>query len=247
MQKKGKTNKQNIAIIILSVLLLISIAFGATYSYFNGKTNLIQGSVTTATLSVELQDHTGSTTGFSLSTGTDKVIPGQGLANTSLYVQNNSAFPVYCAIKYYMEVYDEDEYRYYEENQTGLKPNEKEIMEDVSALAFRPDAISNNWYIHKYQCVNETGNYQMLVCTEQIPRNSRVAALTGGALMVPYDWRNDMQNCRIIIHFQAFVIQADYLENVYPDIASSDLETKIKGIAEAIVTERTDLDVKTGE
>ena len=85
---KKKSNAQNIIIIILCILLVVSIAFGVTYSYYNGKTDLIKGTITTANLSIELHDDKGITSEFSISAPIDEMymVPGNNLNNLELYL-----------------------------------------------------------------------------------------------------------------------------------------------------------------
>ena len=108
---KKKSNGQSIVIVILCILLLISIGFGVTYSYYNGKTNLVKGTITTANLSIELHDDSGKTTEFSISApfGEEFLVPGNSLNNVELNIYNKCNKKTYMVVVYSLSAIKNDE------------------------------------------------------------------------------------------------------------------------------------------
>ncbi len=250
MIKKG-ASKQNIAIIVLSVLLLLSIVFGTTYSYFNGASqDLVSGTVTTATLTVTIysEDESGQTTPFELHTDGNKVIPGQPLSNTKLQVRNDSPVDTYMMVLCKLNVYKEND------DENGNKVIDDQF--DTSAmevLNIRPAAIGKCWRKYDYTCNDGKTKLCTLVFLGNQKAGASVADGTGDgifiagtgsttslvleadSLVVPTSWENEMQGKTISVTFTAYVLQAQALSARYPNIKNDD--TRLSGIAKAIIEE----------
>lgn len=211
MTKKG-ASKQNIVIIVLSVLLLLSIIFGTTYSYFNGSAdNKIAGSITTATLRIELggSDFSDSSS-FSLHQGDDKVVPGHPLQNTELRIMIDSTISTYMMVTYSMEIGNED-------------PDDPIDTSTMEVLDLQDNVTGQNWKIYNYTCndgkskictliyMGDNGvfnpNVSHYASNKNIPDNVSVV-LQAGALRVPTSWENNMQGKTISVTFSAYAVQA---------------------------------------
>lgn len=246
MIKKG-ASKQNIAIIVLSVLLLLSIVFGTTYSYFNGASqDLISGTVTTATLTVSISgvDESGQTTPFELHTGSDKVIPGQPLHNTRLQIKNESPVNTYMMVLYTLNIIDND----------TDNPIDTSIME---VLDLQEEAVGDGWRKYDYACNNGTTKLCTLIYLGNKNAGATVASGEGDGIFIastttgtntslvlhpdcikiPTSWENEMQGKTISVSFTAYVVQSQALSDRYPDVKNDNINTRVSGIAKAIIEE----------
>lgn len=246
MIKKG-ASKQNIAIIVLSVLLVLSIIFGTTYSYFNGASqDLVSGTVTTATLSVSISgvDESGQTTPFELHTGSDKVIPGQPLHNTRLQIKNESPVNTYMMVLYTLNIINNDD----------DNPIDTSVME---VLDLKEDAVGDGWRKFDYTCNDTKTKLCTLVYLGNKKSGETVAdgegdgvfissASTGistslvlhpDCIKIPTSWENEMQGKTISVTFTAYVVQSVALHERYPDVGNEDLATRLQGISTAIIEE----------
>ena len=246
---KKVTSKQNIAIIVLSILLLISIGFGVTYSYFNGRSNELTntGKVTMATLKVEINgvdETSGETTTFSLHTDGTEVVPGQPLSNTALQISNSSPVATYMAVVYSLKIVTKDD----DGNETIVNaPSELEAMDIQKA------SVGDGWRKQLLTARDEKSTINMLIYlggsegtgtgifsagNTNSPNKSIV--LDADCLKVPESWDNKMQGRTVTLTFTAYVIQADAISSKYPDILVSqtpDVEERTEAIAKMFVAE----------
>ena len=244
MIKKG-ASKQNIVIIVLSILLLLSIVFGTTYSYFNGASqDLISGTVTTATLTVSISgvDESGQTTPFELHTGSDTVIPGQPLHNTRLQIKNESPVNTYMMVLYTLNIINND----------TDTPIDTSIME---VLDLQEDAVGDGWRKYDYTCKNGKTKLCTLIYLGNKVSGKTVASGEGDGIFlssadkntslvlhpdcikIPTSWENEMQGKTISVSFTAYVVQAQALSDMYPDVANDNLNTRVSAISKAIIEE----------
>ena len=246
---KKKTNGQNIVIIILCILLLISIGFGVTYSYYHGKTNLVKGTITTANLSIALQgEQYGQTTEFSISAPINEsfLVPGNGLNNLKLNLYNQCNQETYMVVVYSLSAIKTIIY-------TDPVTNEKkERQEDITsqltstpAIAFQDKAFdSTKWKDITYACSNiENTSYTCLVGLNTfLPRAEKtdgysIPVLNENKIKIPEQWSNTLQNCEVTISIMAYAIQADlplsYMEPIIQAESSGDMEAKAQAIAKA--------------
>lgn len=121
---KKKISGQTIAIIVLALLLLLTVGFGAVFAYFSTKSNPIQGSIILANLNIRLDieadelDNPSAGSGSSeiLISGTN-LLPNQKLLNRPLVVKNTSSAPTYLMVAYRVEA-------------TRRNGEEKEVIND---------------------------------------------------------------------------------------------------------------------
>ncbi len=204
---KRKSNVQNIVIIVLSILLLVSLGFGVTYSYYNGRTNLVKGTITTANLSIELHDKFGVTTEFSISApfGEEFLVPGNNLNNVELNLYNKCNQETYMVVVYSLSAIKNDETKQDVTPQLGNTP----------AIAFRKNAINTNiWQPISYQCNNINATYTCLVginpfSSKGATNGNYINVLPVNSISIPVEWNDILQNCNVTISVMAYAIQAD--------------------------------------
>lgn len=236
---KQKTNAQNIIIIVLSILLLISIGFGVTYSYYNGKSNLVKGSITTANLSISLQGYaSGQTTEFSISApfGEDFLTPGSNLNNVQLNLINKCTQSTYMLVLYSLSAIKND----------GTNLDVTSQLTNIPAISFRDGAFDADVWRHiSYKCANRDATFTCLVGINPFDDRGETSGVTipvfkENLLKIPEQWNNTLQNCNVTISIMAYAIQSVNLEEAYRtpiDTADQNhnMEAKAQAIAKAIL------------
>ena len=235
---KKKSNSQNVVIAILSVLLLISIAFGVTYSYYNGKSNLIKGTITTANLSIRLfgESSFGQTSEFSISApfGEEFLVPGNKLNNVELNLINKCTQSTYMVVVYSLSAFKNDE----------TKEDVTDRLTNMPAISFKDNSIDSNvWKAVSYKCENTNATLTCLVGINAFEPTGNsdgvvVNILKPNSIEIPGEWDNALQNCCVTISVVTYAIQSDYLPPEYRDpilIAEADhnIEAKTQAIAKA--------------
>lgn len=238
---KKKSNAQNIVIIVLCIALIISIAFGVTYSYYNGRTDLVDGTITTANLAIELDNDTDfAKAEFFLSTHIEDAIyaPGDELQNAELNIYNKCKMQTYMVVVYSLSAY-----------KTGNEADKVDVS-NTPAVAFNMDRVStSNWAPINYECKNIQSTYTCLVGRDAfngwVPQNEddiygyKIPVIQSSALKIPGDkWGNELQGCTVTISVRAYAIQADGLDyNKYlGSIINAPSESaKIDAIATAVL------------
>lgn len=251
MIKKG-TSKQNIAIIVLIVLLLLSITFGATYSYFNGSTNQVTGgSITTAILRIDLageydpqQIEIGSgRDGVTILQG--KVVPGQPLANTALSIYNYSEVSTYMMVIFTF---------------TAQKATTGEVVDTtgLDVLDIQEGSTCDGWVKHTHTCNDgskiygvvymgndsETGEigkgYGVIpkwqdAITDPSANYSILNVLTSDCLQAPKSWGTALMGCTLTFSFTAYAIQTESISDKYTGVVNENSDVRRSAIAKAIL------------
>lgn len=235
---KKKSNSQNIVIVILSILLLISIAFGITYSYYNGKSNLIKGTVTTANLSIRLygQSEFGQTSEFSISApfGEEFLVPGNKLNNVELNLINKCTQATYMVVVYSLSAFKND----------ATKENVTDRLTNMPAISFKTNSVNTNvWKPISYKCENVDSTLTCLVGLNPFDPitssdGTSINILQPNSIEIPTEWDNVLQNCCVTISVIAYAIQSNYLAEKYrnPIMAAeedNDMYAKAQAIARA--------------
>ena len=221
---KKKSNKQNIIIILLCILLLISIAFGFTYSYYNGRSNLVRGTITTANLAIELHDGSGKTTEFSISApfGEEYLVPGNNLNNVELNIFNKSTQSTYMVVVYTLSAINIE---------TGENVTPK--LNNTPAISFRDNAIDTKVWRHiNYKCKNVSDtSYTCLVGINPFEGRGPsdgvyINVLRPNSIKIPgKEWGDILQNCNVTISVMAYAIQSKGLGESF-DAAIADAKNK---------------------
>lgn len=246
---KKKSSKQNVIIVILSILLLISITFGITYSLINGKDDLVAGSISTATLRLELQpeqpegdpSHSG-TGGLSISHPLGDgafAVPGTPLNHTALNILNQASCSAYIVIVYKLET---------------LKDGRDvfETITDLPALEFDSIKVKKDWTAIEYTCKNtaETTIYSCLVNTTPfVSRQNNteyesdsttsgyiIPVFDSNAISIPTSWDNRMQGCEVRISITAYAVQADLGDDFTGQLSTATESQKAQLITEKVLT-----------
>lgn len=255
---KKRATKQNIAIIVLSILLLLSIVFGSTYSYFNGHSDSVtSGIITTATLNVELRgydEEKEESSSFSLHTGSDAVVPGQPLKNTQLQIKNTSPVDTYMMVLYTLSIVDSETQEEIDTTTEGDKAVDPSTLE---VLQLDPNATGVEWNICNWDCKDGKTKLCMLIYLGNtfngsttpagegdgiFPASSKTGndttlVLHSNCLRVPTSWENNMQGRTIQVTFQAYVLQSQALGEAYGDLSNANKDIRTREIARAMVTE----------
>lgn len=232
-----KNRGQSIIIVVLSVLLLTSIGFGVTYSYYNGKTNLVKGSITTANLSIALHgEQFGQTTEFSISAPINEsfLVPGNGLYNLKLNLYNQCNNDTYMVVVYSL---------------SAIKTMEDKSKVDISsqltntpAIGFQENAFdTKKWKSITYTCENLTNtSYTCLVGLNTFSGRELntdgyyINVLQENKIKIPEQWTNLLQNCDVTISIMAYAVQADLPEKYsLPIFNAENDEDKAQAIAKA--------------
>ena len=232
---KKKSNSQNLIIIILAILLVVSIAFGVTYSVYNGKTNLVKGTITTANLAIELHNDSGKTTEFSISApyGEEYLIPGNNLNNIELNLFNKSNRETFIVVLYTLSA-------------TKISTGEdvSNELKNTPAISFRDNAIDTDvWLPISYQCTNTTGTYTCLVGIDEFEGKGDtpgyyINVLPTDSIKIPAaEWGKELMDCNVTISVMAYAVQAEldsvYLEPILTAQEAGNMEAKAQAIAKA--------------
>ena len=98
---KKRISGQTIAIIILAVLLLLTIAFGGVFAFYSVRTSRVSGEIMLANLSIKLDMMSGESEQSQLFVeAQENVVPGQKLDNSSLIIKNLSTVSIYLVVVY---------------------------------------------------------------------------------------------------------------------------------------------------
>lgn len=248
---KKKSNAQNIVIIVLCILLVVSIGFGVTYSYYNGRTDLVKGVITTANLAIELDNDTDFTKAeFFLSTHVTGSVyaPGDDLDNAALNIYNKCKMETYMVIVYSLSAH---------------KTDDESIKIDVSntpAVTFDLSKVhQNTWKPIDYACENTNATYTCLVGINEFPawagtteNGNVIEIIQSRALKIPGDkWGNELQGCTVTISVRAYAVQAKglgaeyfgpiqdaqekYQQTSNQELKAQALEEKAQAIANAVL------------
>ena len=236
---KKKSNAQNLIIIVLCILLVISIGFGVTYSYYNGRTDLVKGTITTANLAIELDNDSDFTKAeFFLSTHVEDAVyaPGDELENAALNIYNKCKMETYMVIVYSLSAHKKG------------NVNDTVDVSNTPAVEFNLENVNTtDWAPISYQCKKVPATYTCLVGKDRFagwtgsstePNGSEIPVISYRALKIPGAmWGNELQGCSVTISVRAYAIQADGLEFDYADsIANAVTESeRINAIAKTVL------------
>lgn len=235
---KRKSNMQNVIIIILCILLLISIGFGVTYSYYNGKSNLVKGTITTANLSINLsaEDEFGQTTEFSISApfGEEFLVPGNNLNNVELNLLNKCNQETYMVVVYSLSAFKND----------SSKADVTDQLRNMPAISFQENTIDTSvWMPITYNCSSINASYTCLVGINPFESKGQtdgrqINVLKPNSIKIPEQWNDTLQNCSVTISVTAYAIQsknlgAEYAGPILDAQEANDMNAKAQAIAKA--------------
>ncbi|MFQ6724002.1 MAG: hypothetical protein ACLRFE_01530 [Clostridia bacterium] len=238
---KKKTNVQNIIIIILCILLATSIGFGVTYSYYNGKSDLVKGTITTANLSIDLltENIFGQTSNLLIENPADEsfLVPGNSLNNAKVNLINKCNQKTYMVVLYTLSARKND----------TTQEDVTSQLNNTPAIAFQSEAYNTDvWRSISYRCENINATYTCLVGIDPFEpreRNSEgypITVLNANSIKIPEQWNDVLQNCIVTISITAYAIQAENLSTDYtfPILEAeenNDMSAKAQAIAKAVL------------
>lgn len=224
---KKRMSGQTIAIIILSILLLLTACFGGVYAYYSTNTSKVSGKIVMANLNIRLQAGVGESASSEILVSNGVFVPGQNLENTPLVVVNESNTPIYLSIVYKVNASDLE---------TG-KPLES--YDDTKPLIDIGIDSESIWYDYLFVSENNLGEEVRMRClmtkTPQYPTesNSLITVIEENALSLPKTWGNEFQNMQISFLFQAFAIGANSIAINSEDTLEQRCEKIMSAIFEA--------------
>lgn len=224
---KKRMSGQTIAIIILSILLLLTACFGGVYAYYSTNTSKVSGKIVMANLNIRLQAGVGESASSEILVSNGVFVPGQNLENTPLVVVNESNTPIYLSIVYKVNASDLE---------TG-KPLES--YDDTKPLIDIGIDDSSDWYDYLFVSENNLGEEVRMRClmtkTPQYSTesNSLITVIEENALSLPKTWGNEFQNMQISFLFQAFAIGANSIAINSEDTVEQRCEKIMSAIFEA--------------
>ena len=125
---KKRVSGQTIAIIVLILLLICAITFGAVYAFYSTSTKKVSGTIVMANLYIDFnEDDLKTVSGQSqiLISNMNQVVPNESLGNSPLRIVNESTAEIYIAVLYKVErVYnngDKEKIDYYYERKCDDK------------------------------------------------------------------------------------------------------------------------------
>ena len=205
---KKKVSGQTIAIIVLAIILLLTVAFGGVYAYYSTSTNKVSGKIVMATLSIDYKYDDPDTpevegvkgdSGESqiLITNVTEVVPNEILENTPLIVTNGSTAPIYLVVFYSVIA----ENRLTRIPVVDVKTDGKKVI-DVGA-----DTSGSEWADYVFMS-DKSGSINIMRCLVTIiPQNkSEITVIGSNGLKLHKDMNNDYQNCDICFTFHAYAI-----------------------------------------
>ena len=222
-----KISGQAIAIIILAVLLLITIAFGGVYAFYSARSNKMTGTIVMANLNIDLRSYEYGTKSarseIVISHGTN-FVPGQELKNSALMVVNKSAelVPIYLIVVYEIKATKLDEHGEIIPGDTVIDKMKNPLI-DIGAEYINPiDNIvlekthNNNWvdYVFSHTKDGETKKYRCLVTTSTYAKpkdvvEHEIKVIGENELKLHYKMSNEYQRTSLAFAFQAYAIGAE--------------------------------------
>lgn len=239
-----KSSTQNVIIVILSILLLISITFGVTYSFYNGKDNLIAGTITTANLNLKLEgsDPFGHTTEFQISAplGEEYLVPGNNLNNVALNINNKASSESYMVVVYSLDAYRD-----------GVSISNE--LGETPAIDFITEKLPSDWTPITYKCKNiENRSFRCLVGLRKFPARQSQTIYeysTDGGYLIPVlkensiklpgkEWESNLMGCVVTISITAYAIQANGLGTEFQIALDQALESNDVAKASGLIAEK---------
>ena len=247
-----KISGQTIAIIILAILLLITIAFGGVFAYYSARSNKMKGVVVMANLSVELTSYDYGTTNKSakseivISHGTN-FVPGQELKNSALMVFNKSRAPIYLVVVYEITANELDEKGEDITNKTVDDKKEQPLLDMGSAFINPSENINyaattnTEWidYVFTYTKGEETKKYRCFVSAGSYEKPAGVeehdiTVIGENKLKLHRLMSNEYKNTRLTFTFQAYAIGANSFTFAEGATQTSKCEQIITAIYESV-------------
>ncbi len=222
MTKKRLTG-QTLAIIILTIILILTILFGGVFAFYSNKSSMVSGKILLANLSIDLHDGSNkSELGLS---GTN-IVPNQTIENTPLVVTNKSNANIYLMVVYKVELFDHDNDEnpaLDENNQPKVDSFEKPII-DLGYDYYNPSyedgykilsSGTSDWVDYVLTIYADdmiSKQYRCLIYTEKIYCDSPIQDFT----VIPKDTfklskevGNYYKNVSLYFKFQAYAVGAE--------------------------------------
>ncbi len=196
---KKKVSGQTIAIIILSLLLLVTICFGGVYAYYSSRSAAFYGRIIMGNLKINLQTD-GEDHDDSILTTSGIKVPGSEFENKPLYIINESNVPVYISIIYILKV-------------TPIGGGEPiEDYDDSHPLISIGQSDMWTDYLFVSDVTGSEIRVRCLMTTSPVgPSTEPITVIGENQFGLSTSMGNEFQSKEIEIRFQAYAIGADSL------------------------------------
>ena len=209
---KKKISGQTIAIIILTVLLLLTIGFGGVFAFYSARSSKISGKIEMANLKINLISGTGDSdkSEIVISNGTN-VVPGQTLKNSALTVENLSSVSIYLIVVYDIKAV--------KKNGTIIGDAYKGALIDIDVEYINSTnqdynsqrgVVNYQWIDYVFNAEQEGRYYRCLVSTVDFPPTGEdgdpIVVIDENKLSLSGDMGNDYQETGLTFTFQAYAI-----------------------------------------
>lgn len=224
---KKRLSGQTIAIIILSILLLLTACFGGVYAYYSTTTSKVSGRVVMANLNIGLQAGIGESASSEILVSNGVFVPGSDLKNTPLLVVNNSNTAIYLSIIYKVNAANVN---------TGEPLENYDDTKPLIDIGITDDSI---WYDYLFVSTDSSGEevrYRCLITKDPIyptETNKYITVIEENALKIPESWGNNFQDMQISFLFQAYAIGSNSFNFTSQDSIDDRCDTIMSAIYEA--------------
>lgn len=226
-----KVSGQTVAIILLAILLMLTVAFGGVYAYYSSSTGKVTGGIEMANLNITMGSGVTGESGSSIILISKGLyVPGQILDNTPLQITNKSTTKIYLSVLYSVSAYHVDD---------NTPP---EDYDDSKPLI---DIVDNNgvWHDYLYTAKDKDGNvkkdeggndirYRCLITTAEVPADTTgkghtVTVIGENKLRLPTSWGNSFQSMKISFKFQAFAIASASFDGEFTNTTTQDEKSEM--------------------
>jgi len=229
---KKKVSGQTVAIIILTILLLLTIGFGGVYSYYTARSNKISGKIEMGNLQIQLTGQSGESgkSEIVISNGTN-IVPGQRLENSALSIDNKSSTNIYLIVVYEIRaVKMQDSAVINDKHQGAVLDIDVEYINPLNESCSSNIGVSNREWIDYvfeadpndenardavllsdetqtkkvYRCLVSTGDYAPVDASGE-----PITVIGENKMSLSGDMGNDYQSTSIVFTFQAYAISSN--------------------------------------
>lgn len=214
---KKKLSGQTIAIIILTVLLVLTIGFGGVYAYQTARSKKVTGKIVMANLTISMEAGGSEKSEIVISNGVN-IVPGQPLENSALTIHNKSSVEVYLVVVYQIDAETiadekEDRVQIVDEFKGSLIDIDVEYINPIQTEYSTDLGVGNkDWIDYVFYGEQEDKYYRCLVSTKSYGEtavDNPIVVIGEDKMSLSGYMSNAYQNTNITLTFQAYAIASD--------------------------------------
>ena len=215
---KKKLSGQTIAIIILAILLVLTIVFGAVFALYSTNSNLTSGKIVMANLRIVMESgNSGSDKSEIVISNGVNVVPGQPLLNTPLTVKNLSATNIYLIVVYEVNATKKDGAKVEDKYEKPVLGLGVEYINSIDPTKNDDTGVVNSdWIDYVFSGAQEEKIYRCLVSALNHARtedaSTGITVIGENKLSLSDDMGNEYQNVNISFTFQAYAIRSSDID-----------------------------------